>query len=93
MSPELAERPYVCVQVVPTAVGATAGLSGDMSLASGDGGPDVLHTDAVPEGHTTEARSLVRRAGVAFERTRGHAMPRAQSRDLVLEVANDIWKQ
>lgn len=89
---ELAERPYVCVQVVPTAVGATAGLSGDMSLASGDGGPDVLHTDAVPEGHTTEARSLVRRAEVAFERTRGHAMPRAQSRDLVMEVADELWK-
>jgi transcriptional regulator with XRE-family HTH domain len=90
---ELAERPYVCVQVVPTAVGATAGLSGDISLASGDGGPDVLHTDAVPEGHTTEARSLVRKAGVAFERTRGYAMPRAQSRDLIMEVANELWKQ
>ena len=35
---ELAERPYVCVQVVPTAAGATAGLSGDDDLASGDGG-------------------------------------------------------
>jgi hypothetical protein len=43
---ELAERPYVCVQVVPTAVGATAGLSGAVNLASGDGSPDVLHTDA-----------------------------------------------
>ncbi len=90
---ELAERPYVCVQIVPTAVGATAGLSGDMSLASGDGGPDVLHTDAVPEGHTTEARSLVRKAGVTFERTRGYAMPRAQSRDLIMEVADELWKQ
>jgi hypothetical protein len=59
---ELAERPYVCVQVVPTAIGATAELSGDISLVIGDG-PDVLHTDAVPEGHTTESRSLVRKAG------------------------------
>ncbi len=90
---ELAERPYVCVQVVPMAAGATAGLSGDMSLASGDSGPDVLHTDAVPEGHTTEARSLVRQAGIAFERIRGYAMPRAQSRDLIMEVANERWKQ
>lgn len=90
---ELAERPYVCVQVVPTDVGATAGLSGDINLASGDGAPDVLHTDAVPEGHTTESRSLVRKAGVIFERTHGYAMPRVQSRDLILEVANDRWKQ
>jgi transcriptional regulator with XRE-family HTH domain len=83
---ELAERPYVCVQVVPTEVGATAGLSGDINLASGDGGPDVLHTDAVPEGHTTESRSLVRKAGVAFERTRGYAMPRAPS------LVTSSWK-
>jgi transcriptional regulator with XRE-family HTH domain len=95
---ELAQRPYVCVQIVPTAAGATAGLSGAVNLASGDGSPDVLHNDAVPEGHTTEAssntevRSLVRRAGVAFERIRGHAMPRMQSRDLILEVANEQWK-
>ena len=90
---ELAERPYVCVQVVPTAVGATAGLSGAVNLASGDGSPDVLHTDAVPEGHTAESRSLVRGAGVAFERIRGYAMPRAQSRDLIMEVSNELWKQ
>jgi transcriptional regulator with XRE-family HTH domain len=90
---ELAGRPYVCVQVVPTAAGATAGLSGDISLASGDGGPDVLHTDAVPEGHTTESRSLARKAGIAFERTRGYALPREASRDLILEVADGKWKQ
>jgi hypothetical protein len=89
---ELAQRPYVCVQVVPTAAGATACLSGAMNLASAEGSPDVLHNDAVPEGHTTEARSLVRGAKVAFERTRGHAMPCAQSRDLILEVANEKWK-
>jgi transcriptional regulator with XRE-family HTH domain len=106
---ELAERPYVCAQVVPTEVGATAGLSGDINLASGDSEPEVLHTDAVPEGHTTESRSLVRKAAVAFERTRGHAdtrtrghadtrtrghaMPRGQSRDLILEAAKERWKQ
>jgi len=90
---DLAQRPYVCVQVVPTAVGATAGLSGAVNLASGDGSPDVLHTDAIPEGHTTESRSLVRNAAVAFERIRGYAMPRAQSRDLIMEVANEQWKQ
>jgi transcriptional regulator with XRE-family HTH domain len=88
---ELAERPYVCVQVVPAAVGATAGLSGDISLSSSDRMPDELHTDAVPEGHTTEERSLVRKAAVAFERTRGYALPRAQSRDLIIKVAEE-WK-
>jgi transcriptional regulator with XRE-family HTH domain len=90
---ELAERSYVCIQVVPTEVGATAGLSGDMSVANGDGTPDVLHTDAMPEGHTTESRSLVHRAAIAFERIRGYALPKAQSRNLIVEVANERWKQ
>jgi transcriptional regulator with XRE-family HTH domain len=89
---ELAERPYVCVQVVPTDVGATAGLSGDISLASGDGIPDTLHTDAVPEGHTTDSRSQLRAATVAFERIRGYALPRAPSHALIMEVANEKWK-
>jgi hypothetical protein len=67
--------------------------SGDINLASSDGSPDVLHTDAVPEGHTTETRSLVRRATVTFERVRRDALPCAQSRDLIMEVANEQWKQ
>jgi transcriptional regulator with XRE-family HTH domain len=88
---DMSGRAYASVQVVPTAVGATAGLSGDISLASVDGTADVLHTDAVPEGHTTESRSLVRPAAVAFERIRQHAMPHAQSREMVLKVAEEKW--
>ena len=90
---DVSERPNISVHVVPSGVGAHAGLSGDISLASGDANPDVLHTDAVPEGHTTETRSLVRRAAVTFERIRRDALPCVQSRDLILEVANEQWKQ
>lgn len=35
---DLSERPNVSVHVVPSDLGAHAGLSGDLSLASGDGG-------------------------------------------------------
>ncbi len=89
---ELAERPNISMHVVPSSVGEHAGLSGDISLASGDGAPDVLHTDAVPEGHTTETRSIVRRATVTFERVRGDALPCAASRDLILRTADEEWK-
>ncbi len=89
---DLANRPNVSIHVVPSSAGAHAGLSGDISLASGDGSPDVLHTDAVPEGHTTEARSLVRRAAVTFERVRRDALPCSQSRDLILRTAEEQWK-
>jgi transcriptional regulator with XRE-family HTH domain len=88
---DLAARPYVCVQVVPASVGATAGMSGDINLASVDGTADVLHTDATPEGHTTEARSQVRAAAVAFERTRQYALPHAQSLDLIMKVVEERW--
>jgi len=90
---DLVNRPNISVHVVPSSVGAHAGLSGDISLASGDGNPDVLHTDAVPEGHTTETRSLVRRAAVTFERVRRDALPCAQSRDLILRTADEQWKK
>jgi hypothetical protein len=90
---ELADRPNISLHVVPSSVGAHAGLSGDINLASGDGAPDVLHTDAVPEGHTSETRSLVRRAAVTFERVRRDALPCAASRDLILRTADEAWKQ
>lgn len=89
----MASHPNISIHVVPSSVGAHAGLSGDLSLASGDGTPDVLHTDAVPEGHTMETRSLVRRAAVTFERIRRDALPCAQSRDLILRTADEVWKK
>lgn len=89
---DMSARPYITVQIVPASVGATAGLSGDICLATMDGLPDVLHTDAVPEGHTTEVRSQVRAASVAFERIRQYALPHAQSRELILRLADEQWK-
>ncbi len=87
------ERPNISVHVVPSGIGAHAGLGGALNLAAGDGGPDVLHMDGTPEGTTTETRSLVRKAAVTFERIRRDALPCTQSRDLILEVANEQWKQ
>jgi transcriptional regulator with XRE-family HTH domain len=87
---ELAERPNICVQIVPTAAGATAGLAGEICLATIDGAPRVLHTDAVPVGHTTDSQSTVYGAAVAFERTRGFALSRGESRTRMLE-AIEVW--
>jgi transcriptional regulator with XRE-family HTH domain len=87
----MATRPNISIHIVPSSVGAVAGLSGSINIASGDGEPDALHTDAVPEGHTTETSSLVRRAAVTFERVRRDALPVAQSRTMLLEEAEQ-WK-
>jgi transcriptional regulator with XRE-family HTH domain len=87
---ELAERPNVSMQVLPSETGANAGLSGAFDLASGDGAPEVLRMEAV-EDVTVESRSLVRKAANIFDRVRADALPRAASRKLILEAAEQ-WK-
>ena len=88
---ELSQRPYIVVQVVPASNGANAGLGGAFYIAAADGIPEALQMVGV-EDHTTEKRSLVRKAAVAFDRVRGDALPRDASRDLILKVADERWK-
>jgi transcriptional regulator with XRE-family HTH domain len=89
---ELSERPNVSVQVVPASIGANAGLSGGFQLASSDGAHDTLLREAV-EDITSETGSLTREAIRIFDLVRADALPRALSRDRIMEVANDKWKQ
>jgi len=86
---DVSERPNVSVQVIPADTGANAGLSGAFDLASSDG-PEVLRIEAV-EDVTAETRSLVRRAASIFVRVQADALPRAASRALILEAAEQ-WK-
>jgi transcriptional regulator with XRE-family HTH domain len=87
---DLSERPNIGVQVVPSAIGANAGLSGTFNLATSDGGPEVFLMEAV-EDVTTESSSLVRKAASTFVRIQADALPRAASRNLILEAAEQ-WK-
>jgi transcriptional regulator with XRE-family HTH domain len=87
---DVAERPGVSIEVVPASTGANAGLSGGFQLASSDGAPDVLNMNGVQD-MTEERRSLVRHATRIFELVRADALPRAASRALILEAAEQ-WK-
>jgi len=87
---ERATLPHILVQVVPAGNGANAGLSGGFALASCDGAPDTLRMEAV-EDVTAEGRSLVRRAANILVRVQADALPRAASRTLILEAAEQ-WK-
>jgi transcriptional regulator with XRE-family HTH domain len=87
---EIAGHPDISVEVVPSSTGANAGLSGGFQLASSDGAPDVLNMNGV-EDVTEERRSLVRHATRIFDLVRGDALPRAGSRALILEAAEQ-WK-
>jgi transcriptional regulator with XRE-family HTH domain len=88
---ELSRRPNIMVHVLPADLGANPGLGGALNLASCDGAPEVLLTEAV-EDQPTESRSTVRKAALVFGRVQADSLPRAQSRSLILEVA-DQWKQ
>jgi transcriptional regulator with XRE-family HTH domain len=87
---DLSQRPYLMIQVLPADNGANAGLGGAINLASGDGTPGVLLTEAV-EDQTTENRALVLKASDTFDLVRADALPRAASRALFLEAAEQ-WK-
>ncbi|MGO9780718.1 MAG: helix-turn-helix domain-containing protein [Streptosporangiaceae bacterium] len=88
---DLSMRSYISVQVVPVSNGANAGLGGGFAIASTDDMPGTLRMEGV-EDQTTDKRSLVRKAAVTFERLRGDALPRAASRDLILRLADELWK-
>jgi transcriptional regulator with XRE-family HTH domain len=87
---ELSQRPNISIQVVPMDAGTNAGLCGSFGLASGDGAPDVLVMETV-EDVTTETRALVRKAANIFVRVQADALPRAASRTLLQEAAEQ-WK-
>jgi hypothetical protein len=88
---ELSRRPNVVVQVAPAGHGVNAGLGGTFEIAVGDGMPETLNMIGI-EDHTTEKRSIVLKAALAFDRVRGDALPRDASRALILKVAEEVWK-
>ena len=88
---ELAKRPHIAMQIVPAVSGANAGCVGALTIASVDGTPDALLTEAV-EDVTSESRSLLRKAFAIFDRVRYEALPRAASLELLMEVAEQ-WKR
>jgi hypothetical protein len=87
---DLSRRPNFCIQVIPVDAGANAGPCGSFGLASGDGPPEMLEMETV-EDVTTETRSLVRKAANIFVRVQADALPRAASRERILEAAEQ-WK-
>jgi transcriptional regulator with XRE-family HTH domain len=87
---ELAARPNIVVQVVPSAKGANAGLCVTFDLATSADGAVTLRQDGI-EDQTTENRPLVSKAVIMYDLVRGNALPREESRSLILEIAEQ-WK-
>ena len=88
---ELSRRPNIIVQVVPAGNGANAGLAGAFQIAASDSVQETLNMVGIVD-QATEKRSLLRKAAVAFDRVRGAALSRDASRDLILRLADELWK-
>jgi transcriptional regulator with XRE-family HTH domain len=87
---DLAERPDISIEVLPSSTGANAGLGGGFQLASCDGAPDIVNLTGV-EDVTVERQALLRLATRTFDLVRGDALPRSASRALIQEAAEQ-WK-
>ena len=87
---ELSQRPGIVVQVVPSAKGASAGLCGTFDLATAPDGTTTLRQDGI-EDQTTEDKPLVSKGVILFDLIRGNALPRDESRSLIVEMAEQ-WK-
>jgi DNA-binding XRE family transcriptional regulator len=80
---------WIVVQVVPGDIGGNAGLGGAITLADGQKGA-VLLAEALIEDQVTTDPDLVLKASATFNAVRADALPRARSRDLILE-ASEQW--
>lgn len=74
------------VQVVPSRIGASAGLGGAITLAAQTGAPEVLAAEALVEDQVTNDVSTVLEAAVTFDRIRADARGRAESRNAIQEA-------
>jgi len=83
---EISQRPGVLVHVLPSAVGANAGLGGPVSIASVTGKPDVILTSSMLEDVVTADVPQVRAASTTFEVVRGVSANIMDTRRIISEA-------
>src|SRR5215472_10322003 len=87
---EMADRPKVTAQVVPTEAGAHVGLQGAFIIASVEG-VGTVYLEGPNQGQTTQTPALVATVSAYFDTLRAEALPRVASRDLIKRVAEEQW--
>jgi Domain of unknown function (DUF5753) len=83
-----AERPDIALHVIPE--GTNVGLWGAFDIAARDSAATVRLSAL--EDMTSTAPDLVGKVTAAFERMLGAALPRIESHELILKVAEEQWK-
>jgi transcriptional regulator with XRE-family HTH domain len=87
----LSGRHRITIQVVPARVGAHAGLLGGFAIASAGSAPDIVYLETSADGQVAEKSSVVAQVTRRFDTLRAVALPKDDSRDLILKVAEERW--
>ena len=87
---EMSHRPSITIGVVPLEAGAHTGLLGSFALAEADDAARAGYLETASTGMVVEAPASVTELAVAFDDLLSEALPRAQSRKLILKKAGEI---
>jgi hypothetical protein len=88
---DLAGRPRITIQVVPATAGAHAGLLGGLIIAGFSGAPDIVYMETSADGQVVDKPSVVAQVTLRFDTVRAVALPRDDSADLIVKVAEERW--
>jgi hypothetical protein len=93
---EMSEHPRITIQVVPATVGEhmSMGLLGAFAIAEFEDPETVsiVYMESPDEGHTSKYPGTVSKLIEAFDSLRGEALSTSESRDMILTVAEEKWK-
>ena len=84
---EAARQPNVVLQVIPLAVGAHQGMSGNFVIADFAEGPPAVYLDTAARGQIIEDSDDIAVVTVMWETLKAEALSRSASQELIKEVA------
>jgi hypothetical protein len=81
------DRPNITVEVIPYGTGAHSGLLGAFVIADFADAPSIVYLETTNGGQIVDKPSAVEEDTLIFDSLRSDALPRRQSRDLIMKVA------
>jgi transcriptional regulator with XRE-family HTH domain len=88
---DASDRPNITVEVIPYGTGAHSGLLGAFVIADFADAPSIVYLETSNGGTIVEKPSAVEEEALIFDSLRSDALPRRQSRNLIMKVAEDVW--
>jgi transcriptional regulator with XRE-family HTH domain len=89
---DLATWRNISIQFVPYSAGGHIGLLGAFTVAELPDMSAIVYLENVADGQTVEDSDRVSQVAACFDAIRGEALPVGASRDLILKVAEERWK-